>query len=330
MKARRREAVSSDFLPLFEFSNVVNSSLNLQFILSTVLLTTMGKMLVAKGMVLLRRENHRFELVAAKGVDLGLFPKSLEIKKPPRSVSKVEKLVVSKSAWISPFAAHNQKLLIPIFSEGKVVGLISLGERMSRARYSAMDTHLIQSLVNLSGSAITKAMIIEQLKQANRGIDRKYQELNTLFDLSKEFNVGLDAEKVVRLLTFAVLGQVGASKYIICLRDHSSLQIVAARPQVEKTVEPLLESLCEIKKAEFISDLVRQKRFRESSAFLHQAGMTAVIPMQMQNQTKGLIFVGERLRGGSYSKVDLEFMYSLGNLAIISIENARLFKEAIE
>ncbi|HLF20240.1 MAG TPA: hypothetical protein VI704_05585, partial [Bacteroidota bacterium] len=76
MKAHRREAISSDFLPLLEFSNVVNSSLDLQFILSTVLLTTMGKMLVAKGMVLLRREEHRFELVAAKGIDQGTFPKS--------------------------------------------------------------------------------------------------------------------------------------------------------------------------------------------------------------------------------------------------------------
>jgi sigma-B regulation protein RsbU (phosphoserine phosphatase) len=40
--------------------------------------------------------------------------------------------------------------------------------------------------------------------------------------------------------------------------------------------------------------------------------------------------LGERLRGGAYSQADLEFLYSLGNLAIISIENARLFKTAIE
>ncbi len=52
--------------------------------------------------------------------------------------------------------------------------------------------------------------------------------------------------------------------------------------------------------------------------------------MQVQNQTKGLILLGEKLRGVSYAKEDLEFLYSLGNLAIISIENARLFQETLE
>ncbi|HEX9614679.1 MAG TPA: PP2C family protein-serine/threonine phosphatase, partial [Bacteroidota bacterium] len=38
----------------------------------------------------------------------------------------------------------------------------------------------------------------------------------------------------------------------------------------------------------------------------------------------------EKLRGERYSQGDLEFLYSLANLAIISIENARLFQETLE
>jgi hypothetical protein len=54
--AARDTRGASDTLALFEFSNVVNSSVDLKFILGTVLLTVMGKMLVSKGMVLLKRE----------------------------------------------------------------------------------------------------------------------------------------------------------------------------------------------------------------------------------------------------------------------------------
>ena len=43
-----------------------------------------------------------------------------------------------------------------------------------------------------------------------------------------------------------------------------------------------------------------------------------------------MLCIGERLRGGTYSGADLEFIYSLGNLAIISLENTRLFYEAVE
>ena len=329
-KPRTRNTISPDLLPLFEFSNIVNSSLDLNFILSTVLLTTMGKMLVAKGIVFLRKEGSRFEVVAAKGVDQTAFPKSLEIEKPPRASVKIDKLIPRKLSWTDALSEHGQKLLVPILSESRVLGLISLGERMGRAKYSAVDTHLIQSLVNLSGSAITKALIIDQLKEANRSIDRKFQELNTLFDLSKEFNVGLNSENVVRLLTFVLLGQVGASKYLICLRNAHGLQIAASRPQADRSVEQTLETLCEIQKAGFLSDLAKQKKFLEPANRLLHMGMVAVIPMQMQNKIRGLILVGERLRGGSYSKTDLEFISSLGNLATISIENARLFKEAIE
>ena len=40
---------------LFEFSKVINSSLDLRFILSHILLTIMGKILSTKGMVLLEK-----------------------------------------------------------------------------------------------------------------------------------------------------------------------------------------------------------------------------------------------------------------------------------
>jgi sigma-B regulation protein RsbU (phosphoserine phosphatase) len=75
---------------------------------------------------------------------------------------------------------------------------------------------------------------------------------------------------------------------------------------------------------------LKQKAYRIAAAQLIQIGITAVVPMHIQQKTKGMILLGERLRGGNYSRADLEFLYSLGNLAIISIENARLFKEAIE
>jgi len=50
----------------------------------------------------------------------------------------------------------------------------------------------------------------------------------------------------------------------------------------------------------------------------------------MQNEVKGVLCLGERLRGGAYSESDLEFIFSLANLAFVSLENSRLFDEAME
>jgi sigma-B regulation protein RsbU (phosphoserine phosphatase) len=43
-----------------------------------------------------------------------------------------------------------------------------------------------------------------------------------------------------------------------------------------------------------------------------------------------MIGLGDKISGQPYSPADLEFLAALGNLAIISLENARLFKEALE
>ncbi|MBK8683475.1 MAG: hypothetical protein IPN26_00035 [Bacteroidetes bacterium] len=55
-----------------------------------------------------------------------------------------------------------------------------------------------------------------------------------------------------------------------------------------------------------------------------------VVPMKMQNETKGLILLGKRVNTQSYGNSDIEFIYSIGSLAIISLENKRLFREALE
>jgi len=314
---------------LFEFSNVVNSSVDLKFILGTVLLTVMGKMLVSKGMVLLKRDPGQFEVVNAKGLGSETVGQMLRIERPIRSVDYTDRAGASQP-WLGFFRERGQKLLVPIMAQRRIVGLLSLGERLGGKRYSKSEHQLINSLVNLSAAAIEKALMIEQLREVNRSLDRKYQELNTLFDLSKEFNVILDADKVIRLLTFSLLGQIGVNRYAFCLDDGGKLKLVASKLDRELGPQDTLKQLCALKGADLVENLARQKRFHAVAAQLTRVGIVAVVPMQIQNQVKGAVLLGEKLRGASYSKADLEFLYSLANLAIISIENARLFREAIE
>jgi phosphoserine phosphatase RsbU/P len=320
---------ASDILALFEFSNVVNSSVDLKFILGTVLLTVMGKMLVAKGMVLLKRQPGQFEVVNAKGLSGDTVGQKITLEGPIRGINYTDTAGASKP-WAAFFRDRGQKLLVPILSQRRVVGLLSLGERMGGRRYTKTEHRLINSLVNLSAAAIEKAVMIEQLSSVNRSLDRKYQELNTLFDLSKEFNVILDSEKVIRLLTFSLLGQIGVNRYAFCLEDQGKLKLVASRLDQEIGPQETLRQLCSLKGADLVENLARQKRFNIVASQLARVGIVAVIPMQIQNHVKGAVLLGEKLRGGEYTKADLEFLYSLANLAIISIENARLFREAIE
>lgn len=325
-KPRRSNSSSSDVLPLFEFSNVVNSSIDLKFILGTVLLTVMGKMLVSKGAVLLKRDAGNFEIVAAKGMGDCVGTSTL-LDHQPKSLQDLGK---RKAQTDDFFSRQSVRLVVPIVSEGRTTGFIALGDRLGKQAYSASDKKLITSLVNLSASAVEKAVMLERLKEAHRSLDRKLQELKTLFELSKEFNLVLDAEKVIRLLTFSLLGQVGVNRYAVCLTEGASMRIVASRMDESAEFPQAVQKLCELGNPALVEDLAKDKKLSEAAGQLLRAGVKLVIPMQVQSRTKGLILLGQKLGGGAYSKGDLEFLYSLGNLAIISIENARLFQETLE
>ncbi|MEX0736452.1 MAG: SpoIIE family protein phosphatase [Bacteroidota bacterium] len=326
----QKQSPSYDLLPLFEFSNVVNSSLDLKFILDTVLLTVMGKMLVSKGMVLLTREKHAYEIVNAKGVDAGLVGQTITLTQVLRKATVTDRLASANKPWVAFFKANGQKLIVPILAQGRVVGLLTLGERLGGKKYAEPDKQLIHSLVNLSGSAVEKALMIDELSEVNRDLDRKLQELNTLFDLGKEFNVVLQPEKVIRLLTFSLLGQIGVNRYAICLGEGKNMQIVASRLEQELASCDVLFSLQELTRAESVEELARKKKFAVVAALLRQSGIRVAVPMLVQRDVKGMILLGDRMRGGSYERADLEFLSSLANLAIISIENARLFRETLE
>ncbi len=287
-------------------------------------------MLVARGIVLLKRDGKIFKVITARGLDNSIIKKSIQIERPPRSIQLIKKLVQEKSEWLEFLNNNQQSLVIPIIAQKRIVGYITLGERLTKSSFSSLDKKIIQSLVNLSGTAIEKALIINQVKEANRNLDRKIQELNTLFDLSKEFNIGLDEKKVIRLVTFALLGQVGVKNYAICIRNENELNIIASRMEGSAALQEILPDLCNLTKSATTRDLLKSKAYRIAAANLIKIGITVVVPMHIQQKTIGMILLGERLRGGVYSQADLEFLYSLGNLAIISIENARLFKTAIE
>lgn len=329
MKAAvRREAF--ELQPLFEFSNIVNSSLDLDFILNTILRTLMGKLLIPNGMVLLTDESGGERIVAAKGFSSEGIQQLIDLGKLPKTIQTFEALKKKNSLWSDFLQRFNQKLVIPVFSQKRVVGVITLGDKLTRKSISPAEKKLIQSLVNLSGAAVEKAAMIAQLNGVNRMLDRKVQELNTLFDLSKEFNIGLDIDRVIRLLTFALLGQIGVKQYAICMKNGDEVSILASKNIDMTDLKIINKGLCELEKAQSVSELLKQKRYRIAGAELLRLGIIAAIPMRIQQKTQGMILVGKSIRTATYTPADLEFLFSLGNLAIISIENARLFQSAIE
>jgi sigma-B regulation protein RsbU (phosphoserine phosphatase) len=55
-----------------------------------------------------------------------------------------------------------------------------------------------------------------------------------------------------------------------------------------------------------------------------------IVPMRIQSKTKGILAIGDRITKLPFYDDNLEFLLTLGNEALICLENARLFKETLE
>jgi sigma-B regulation protein RsbU (phosphoserine phosphatase) len=107
------------------------------------------------------------------------------------------------------------------------------------------------------------------------------------------------------------------------------MKVAASRLDGAVPQGELLMKLASVRAATCVDDLV-VKHDVDLRETLLALGLRVVVPMQTQGQTKGLVLLGEKLSREAFSPVDLEFLSSLVNLAVISLENARLFREAIE
>ena len=80
----------------------------------------------------------------------------------------------------------------------------------------------------------------------------------------------------------------------------------------------------------FTDNSIGKEQLENEFKKLYEIGVELIIPMQIQGKTKGLILLGKRINNQPYNETDIEFIYSVGGLAIISLENKRLFLEELE
>ncbi len=89
------------------------------------------------------------------------FVRYLEDKKPHLNINEMLKLFPETEHTIL-FQRMEVELLIGIITRGKVVGVIFLGEKITREHYSEEECSFLVDLASLSGIAVTNARLYER------------------------------------------------------------------------------------------------------------------------------------------------------------------------
>lgn len=308
--------VKRNLTALVEFSRVINSSLDLNFILNNVLLTCLGKFLATRGIIALNI-NGKLQAKSYKGINeesISLFP-DIDASENCNENNDLKKF----------FTDNNLLASEKISSSNECVGIVCLGEKLNKQDYTKDDLDFLKTILNISASAIQNSMIVDELKIVNRELDSRIQRLSSLFELSKEFGLFSESTKVTRLLIFALIGQFLVQKYALLRFEGSDIEVIEPKLPVD-------ELLSNLRKIDYhkIDTSLNREQVALLFPSLFEMGIEVIVPMQIQGKTKGLIILGKRINNIDYTDADIEFIFSVGSLAIISMENRRLFREALE
>jgi len=301
---------------LVDFSRIINSSIDLDFILNNVLLTCLGKFLATRGLIALK-ENNKIVLKSSKGLTNDF------IREFPELEATLDCLDDPKLNSFMHIA--NLKVAEKISASEDCIGLVCLGEKLNKSEYTEDDVEFLGTILNISATAVQNSMVINELQKVNRQLDSRVQRLSSLFELSKEFGSFAESFRVVKLLVFSILGQFLVQKYAVILLENDEADILDSKFDNE-----ILHSSIKKYELQKINDSIKKIVLREKHSELYDLGIELIVPMQLQSKTRGLILLGSRAGNRDFQNSDIEYIYSIGNLAIISLENNRLFIEALE
>ena len=313
---------------LLETSRMLVESQDMDFVLNNLLLITMGKLMVSCGMILIYQpgsENYRVsKSKGRKAPDEGAhlsFEWDQEVKE-----QSVVQCGIDDFEMPELIEGDRHCTFFNLRTSNNHIGFLVLGSKGNQQPLSEREVEFVESLTIISSVAIANSRMFTELRRINRMLDRKVYELNTLFDLSKDFNIMVDREEIVRIFKFAMLGQMLIRKFFFILENEGNREVLATSGIKGKLSPDEMETLFELEEDLYEVD----DELNEEIPFLEENEIKAVIGLQFQSEKIALVGVGARANDEEYSDSDYNFLRSLGNLAVLSIQKTYLLEERIE
>ena len=323
-----------DRLSRFELKTLIDStklileSQDLNFILNTLLFMIMGKLVITRALILLKDANEdTYSVAKTKG--RGHFSEGqqfhLPISIPAPNDSPVRTWVKDRDQFPQMFANEGYRVMINLRTNNEHLGWLCLGEKPSGLPISDRELEFLESVVVMPAVGIANTRLISELKLTNRALDQKVQELNTLFDLSKEFSYNVDRDQILRIFKFSLMGQMGVRNFFLILERNKQLEVIVKNAV---SILPTQEELRSIFSLD--GEMIGVDNTGDAKQVLVHNGIEIVLNLKLQNQRVASLCLGSRMGGESFTSSDTDYLVSLGSLVLLSVQKTYLMEARIE
>ncbi len=291
---------------LLDLSIKLNESDNIEFIISSTLLSLMGKLLITKAVVYYSDDNMEFhELINKGNFDIQFEKQNLPIEFTDLTYLKQDCI----------FCKQGVNFIIPLIIDGDIRYVILLGKSLIEHKLSRDEVDYISLISNICTSAIRNANTIESYRKAKENAERHTQLLSTIFEAGRDFSNFIHREQIIKTLALNLMGQFTISKFALFILDGKGNYNEIINRFPFKFDNDYLANICN-------SEITIQ--------IDNDDNISIVAPMKVKGERKGLMLLGRKLNQNCFSDNDILFIEAIGNTAIAALENERLFKEELE
>jgi phosphoserine phosphatase RsbU/P len=316
----------SELISLLDLTTTLSSGLSVDEILDAALLIVMGEFQASRGCLLVRAEAGGYEVRASRGLPPGA-PSTIPLV-------DMEGSGIVTGPWgpgVPALGALGIEVLCPILKGGRPIAALGLGPRAGGGSYGEQESAFLRSVAACAATPIENGLMYHELRQLNQRLSVKVFQLNNLFDISRELTASFDEASIQSLVTATLMGHLMVSRCALFLKVAGGFALAHARglrsdEEVfvgDADASTMVDTL---KTASLVPELP-DCRLRQR---LLAARMALVVPLGLSGRLEGLLAIGERLAGGSFSEEDKDFAMTLARQAQAALESVRLHRVQLE
>lgn len=239
-----------DMQTLFEVGKEITSTLSTQDLLDIVSFTLMGQFRISDTAVFLFGKNGIMNLQARKGFE-GLETLTVSesftgfLKSHAESLTLTELISLKKE--FTQFEEAEARLIVPMLFKSELTGFIVLGRKPDNEYYEPEEKAFISTLASLTAIALENARLYGELLLANENLEKKYQELSSLYEISRVINSADEQKTVLELIGETVMTGFGVKKGLLFTLEkghaviRKSFGILDLPEGVELDLPPVVE-----------------------------------------------------------------------------------------
>jgi diguanylate cyclase (GGDEF)-like protein len=251
-----------------------------------------------------------------------------------------------------PFDKHGlsglrSRYFVPLVHQGRVVGLLGIGEKNNAEPYREDDLEFLHILAEQAAVSIMTAKLYEKNESGIIELSKTVKNLSILYDIGRAMIDISDLKNLLKFILKQAVETTNAQKGSLMLFDQNTKRLVVRVVQGlpdQKTEEAINagELTCrtfaigegiagkvfETRKPLIVDAAEKDERYLENQD--SNVESILCIPLVVSDEAIGVINITNKvISKGCFTGEDLNLLTALGNQAAVAINNTSLYEMAI-